>query len=212
MRLVKRTLIHWIPLVVVVTLASSGIYGAVQQALRISANDPQIQMAEDAATALGGGRPVEAVVPADKIDIASSLAPYLVVFDDSGRPVASSGMLHSQMPALGPGVFDYVRRNGENRITWQPEPGVRSATVITRVGGANPGFVMAGRSLREVESRIDNIGLLLAAGWLGTCVAVLVAVAAVEFVFGRLSSPQNANGLTCRKDHGAFLGDATWEM
>ena len=43
-----------------------------------------------------------------------------------------------------------LARRGEDRLTWQPEPGVRSATVVVHYQGAQAGFVMAGRSLREV--------------------------------------------------------------
>ncbi len=48
-------------------------------------------------------------------------------------------------------------RVGEDRITWQPEPGIRSAVVVVHYTGATPGYVMAGRSLREVEWRIDRL-------------------------------------------------------
>jgi hypothetical protein len=169
-------------LVVVITLISGLLYVAVQQVLRISANDPQIQIAEDAANALANGQPMESVVPASKVDIAKSLAPYVVVFDDSGKAIASSGLLHSQFPSLPPGVFEYVRQHSETRITWQPEPGVRSAIVVTRYGGARPGFVLAGRSLREVEKRETQLEFLVGLGWLGTLFAALVAVSLSEII------------------------------
>jgi hypothetical protein len=28
------------------------------------------------------------------------------------------------------GALDYARQNGQNRVTWQPEAGVRMATVV----------------------------------------------------------------------------------
>lgn len=68
---------------VIVTGFSGLIYTAVQQDLRQSANDPQIQMAEDTATKLAAGQQVQNVVPAEKVDIATSLAPYIIVFDAS---------------------------------------------------------------------------------------------------------------------------------
>ncbi|MCL4395760.1 MAG: hypothetical protein M1482_13325 [Chloroflexi bacterium] len=184
MKFARNVLRFWLPLAVVITLLAGLLYGVVQQVNRISANDPQIQLAQDAASALSAGEPVALVVPADKVDIAHSLAPYVVAFDDSGKVVASSGYLNGAYPALPSGVFDYVRANGEDRITWQPQPGVRSALVVTRVSGPQPGFVMAGRSLREVENRIDGIGLLVVLGWLGTLAASLAAVVGAEFLFG----------------------------
>lgn len=183
MKLVKDVLKHWLPFAVATTVFIGLSYLLVQQDLRISANDPQIQMAEDAASALGAGQSIESIVPANKIDIVTSLAPYLVVYDDTGKPIASSGLLHNQMPILPSGVFDAARASGENRITWQPEPGVRSAVVIARVTGARQGFVMAGRSLREVEKREDNTLLLAMLGGVATLGALLVVIAALEFVF-----------------------------
>lgn len=184
MQTVKNILKSLFPLAVVITLLSGLLYASVQQVLRMNANDPQIQMAEDVASALTRGQPLDSVVPTSKVDIAQSLAPYIVVYDDSGRAIASSGFLHDQIPSLPSGVFDYVRQHGEDRITWQPEPGVRSATVVTSYGGSRPGFVLAGRSLREVENRVDQFGLLIGLGWLGTLFAALVAVSLSEIVLG----------------------------
>jgi hypothetical protein len=180
---IKNILGLWLPMAVVITLLLGMAYLVAQQVLRMNANDPQIQIAEDAAAALTNGQPIESVVPTTKVDIATSIAPFVVVFDDSGKAIASSGLLHNQMPALPPGVFDYVRQRGEDRITWQPEVGVRSAAVITRITGQKPGFVMAGRSLRESEARSDQLLLLISAGGIATLFASLIAVGLSEFVF-----------------------------
>ena len=53
----------WLPFAVIVTAFCGLAYVTVQQALRQGANDPQIQMAEDAAAALDGGAGVDAIVP-----------------------------------------------------------------------------------------------------------------------------------------------------
>jgi hypothetical protein len=173
---------HFFPLAVVVTLIYGAVYIMLQQNYRISANDPQIQLAEDAAVALERGQSVQSVVPSTQVDIASSLAPYLVVFDDTGKALAASGLLYDRLPSLPAGVFDATRRTGEDRLTWQPEPGVRGATVVVHYQGAHPGFVMAGRSLREVESRIDMLGLMTGAAWAGTLFITFIVVAFVELV------------------------------
>ena len=182
-RKLKNIFRLWLPAAVIITLLSGLTYTVAQQILRMSANDPQIQLAEDAANALTNGAPPEAVLPASKVDIATGLAPYVVVFDNAGKAIASSGMLHNQFPTLPSGVFDATREHGENRITWQPEPGVRSAIVVTRYGGAHPGFVMAGRSLRESEARADQLLLLAGAAGVAILFAALVAIAFSEIVF-----------------------------
>jgi hypothetical protein len=53
----------WFVLAVVTTVLSGLIYLAVQQSYRQSANDPQIQMAEDGAAALENGSPIQILFP-----------------------------------------------------------------------------------------------------------------------------------------------------
>jgi hypothetical protein len=161
----------------IVTGLSGLLYAAVQQDLRQSANDPQIQMAEDTAAKLADGQQVQNVVPSEKVDIANSLAPYIIIFDATGKPIASSVQLNGQTPTIPSGVFDYVRQNGEDRITWQPQSGVRSAIVVTQFKGPNSGFVLAGRSLREVEIREDDIMHLILLGWIAILLVTLLATA-----------------------------------
>lgn len=148
---------------IIITFIFGAIYAAVQQSYRQSANDPQIQMAEDAVTALNNGRNIQSVVLLDNVDISKSLAVFLAVYDSSGNPVMSSGYLNGEMPKLPQGVFGYMKSHNEDRFTWQPEPGVRSAVVLARY---NSGFVLAGRSLREVEVREDKLFIQVSAAWL----------------------------------------------
>lgn len=173
----KTILKYWLLIAAIVTGLSGLLYAAVQQDLRQSANDPQIQMAEDTAAKLADGQQVQNVVPAEKVDIANSLAPYIIVFDATAKPIASSVQLDGQTPTIPSGVFDYVRQNGEDRITWQPQSGVRSAIVVTQFKGPNPGFILAGRSLREVEIREDDIMHLILLGWIAILLVTLLATA-----------------------------------
>lgn len=180
MEKLRAVLKHWLPLALVISAFVALVYLIAQQNLRMNANDPQIQMAEDAGYALADGAALESVLPAARIDITNSLAPYLVVYDESGKAIAASGFLDNQMPALPAGVFDYTRRHGEDRITWQPAPGVRSAAVIVHVTGMRPGFIMAGRSLREVEVRANQMLILAGAAWAVTLAASLLLVVLLE--------------------------------
>jgi hypothetical protein len=174
--MIKITIKHWLPLAVALTLVFGVLYVAIQQTLRLGANDPQIQMAEDISRALAAGQSLETLAPADKVDIAQSLAPYLIVYDAQGKVLRSSASLHGQIPELPQGVLDAARQMGENRITWQPEAGVRSAVVIAAVSGGQGGFVLAGRSLREAEKRIDLLGLQVGLGWAASLVFTLILV------------------------------------
>src|SRR6202035_1968032 len=94
------------------------------------------------------------------IDIAQSLSPFLIVYDDQGAALGSNGQLNGITPVPPKGVFDYVRSHGEERLSGQPVRGphsVRIAAVVERVNGPQPGFILAGRSMREVEARIEHV-------------------------------------------------------
>jgi hypothetical protein len=175
-----KIFLAWLPFAVAITLLSGLIYAAVQQNYRQSANDPQIQAAEDAAEALGAGANPQQIVPPYQTDMAASLSPYIILFADQGQTVISSAVLNGTSPTLPSGVLDYTRTHGEDRFTWQPAPGVRSAVVVDAIknasSGVNMGFVAVGRSLREVEIRENNLTKMVAIGWIVTLVAVFVAI------------------------------------
>jgi len=185
MQHIKYILRGWLPMAFVITAMCGLVYLATQQTLRLGANDPQIQLAEDAAEHLSGGGTVESILPARQIDLAKSIAPFIIVFDEAGKPLASSALLNGEIPNLPAGVFDYVRQNGEDRITWQPEAGVRMAIVVVRVSGTNPGFVLAGRSLREVEIRENQVYQEAGAAWIISLLGSLVAVILCEFFLSK---------------------------
>jgi hypothetical protein len=175
---------QWLPMAVVATAICGFVYIAVQQTLRETANDPQIQMAQDAARSFASNPATEtpqSQPPVAPVDIARSLAPFLIFYDDSGKPLTSTGSLHGQIPSPPPGVFDHVRQNGEERVTWQPEPGVRIASVIVRASGPQYEFVLAGRSLREVEKREARLMTQTAAALLFTLGISLAFVGFKEF-------------------------------
>lgn len=170
----------WLPLAVAITLISLMVYVVAQQVYRQSGNDPQIQMAEDAARALGNGQSPEELLGAEKVDMTQSLAPYLIVFDQSGNPLVSGVELDGQIPVPPAGVFDFAKRNKQDWITWQPRPGIRHAAIIVYFDGKQIGFVLAARSMREVENRIGNLGLGMKLGWLFTLFCTLIAVVLIE--------------------------------
>ena len=172
--LVARSLILWIPWAVVLTLIFLAIYVANQQLLRQSADDPQIQIAEDAAAAINAAEPVSFFNTPTKIDIGKSLMPYLVIYDSNYSNIASTGLLNGASLIVPQGVLKSALTSGEHRLTWQPKPGVRSAIIVIPVKGIFNGFVVVGRSLREIENREDQIGLIIFAVWLFSIVVMFV--------------------------------------
>ena len=158
----------WIPFALLGTVALFLTYVSVQQEFRQSANDPQIQIAEDAARELAGDT-IPSTLKSSPVSIELSLAPYTILFDGRGAPIVGTGYLHGSLPTLPSGVFDIARTKGEIRFTWQPETGVRSAVVIRsfETNKKAPGFILAGRSLREIEKRETQLRNAVLLGWTG---------------------------------------------
>ncbi len=180
--ILSTTFKYWVGAAIILTTLVFFVSIAVQQVIRQSANDPQVQMAEDAAAKLTAGQSAQDVVPKESVDIDSSLATYMMIFDANGHPIASTAKLNGQTPSFPSSVFDYVRKNGEDRITWQPQDGVRSAIVVTQFKGANTGFVLAGRSLRETERLEDNMMNLFIFNWI---FVLLLALPVIAIVFSK---------------------------
>jgi len=177
--LVRAVVATFLPLAVLATLLAGLAYGVVQQGLRSGADDPQLQLAEDAARALDAGGDPAVVVGPGNVEVADSLAPFVVVFDATGRVLVSSGVLDGADPVPPSGVLAHATVDAPNAVTWQPREGVRVATVTARWGG---GTVLAGRSLREVERREDQALLLVAAGWAVTMAALAAASLVAEII------------------------------
>jgi len=184
--LVRRTIAFFLPVAVLATLCCGLVYTAVQQDLRMGANDPQLQLAEDAARALDGGARPGTLVGSSKVDVAASLAPFVVIFGASGTVLATDGVLDGHDPVPPLGVLDAARTDPPNRVTWEPRTGVRVATVTVPWHG---GTVMSGRSLREVERQEDNVLLLAAAAWLVMIACLAVASGLAAWVWPSGSRP-----------------------
>jgi len=178
----RRAIAFFLPSAVLATALSGLVYVAVQQDLRIGANDPQEQLAEDAAIRLEAGASPVGVVAATTVDIATSLAPFVVVYDVNGTVLATDGQLDGSPPVIPIGVLDSARETGHDAVTWQPRAGVRFATVTVPWSG---GTVMAGRSLRLVEERESTILLLVGAAWVATLVALAMASLAAGYLWPR---------------------------
>ncbi len=180
----STTALVWLPLAAVTTILTLLIYAVVQQNYRMNANDPQIQLAEDAAATLARGQDAQALVAGTPVDIASSLAPFMVVYNKDGQPIASSGLLRGSMPTPPSGVLTFAAAHSEDRVTWEPNGrgGVRVAAIVTAVNAGKGGYVLAGRSLKEVEKRVDDLGGMTFAAWVAAMVVSLMFVFAFAYL------------------------------
>ncbi len=143
----------------------------VQQMLRRGADQPQRQMVDYYSDKLAASPHEAAAAMRDlwagkKEDLAGSLAPFAVIYDKHGNPRGATAFLDSSVPVPPASVFKYVRDFGSEAFTWSPKPGVRIAAVVRRVTGPQSGFVLAGRSLREVEVYESLLRKIAFGGWL----------------------------------------------
>jgi hypothetical protein len=173
-----ETFNHWFPFAIITVLLAGFAYIGIQQNYRMAANDPQIQITEDISAALDQGKvgPDE-VFPPSTTEADSSLTPFAVVYSATGTPISSTAVLDGKMPTMPAGVFDYAKQHGQNRFTWQPKSGVRMAAVLVKYGsGDKMGYVMAARSLREVEARVKQLTIMAAVASAATLLLTFLAI------------------------------------
>jgi hypothetical protein len=175
----RRSVAFFAPTAVGLTVLALLVAVATQQDLRQGANDPQQQLAEDAATRLDAGEAPETVVRGPEVDLAASLSPFVAVYRTDGTIVASDGLLDGGLPDPPSGILATARSAGVDRVTWQPRSGVRIALVAVPWSG---GTVVAGRSLRRVEEIVTSIQQVVALIWL----AGVIAVAGASVIAARL--------------------------
>ena len=157
-----------------VTLMSGLVYVAVQQNYRMNANDPQIELSQEISDALTQGQNPAALQPqGPPSDLGKSMAAFFIIYNATGTVYASSAALNGKPPVPPSGVFDSTTAHGEDRFTWEPQPGVRIAAVVNSWKGTNgSGFVLVGRSLQEVEKREKALTEEVAMAWIASLAVI----------------------------------------
>lgn len=168
--------------VLLLTLVFGTIFVIGQQTIRLSANMPQIQSAQDAAQRLNDGVKPQDIVPVgSRINLTTSSAGFLIIYDRSGKVVASSAQLNGSVPIIPFGVLQHTKSPGYNAVTWQPVSGVRIASIEVKTDNY---YVLAGRSLAEPEKLVETIVKLTAAGY----VISLLALSAGSLLYKKVSA------------------------
>jgi len=157
---------HTAALALVLTLLGGVAAVTMQQMLRRGANQPQIDMAQWYAGEINAGEAPGNVIPPGYVDLERSLQPFVIFYDEQGKPGPATGYLDQTIPIPPAGVFDFVRSHGSENVTWQPRPGVRIASVIQHINSKTPGFILAGRSLRLVEEQESLLRRMVLGGWI----------------------------------------------
>lgn len=174
----------WLPIAVAVTALSGLTYIAVQQSYRTGLDDPQLQLATDGAARLDAGASAASIATSPTVDAEKSLAPFVMVMDANSHILAVGALLGTDAIQPPDGVLAAARAKGTDRVTWQPQDGVRIATVSAAAKDGR--VVVAGRNMRAVEARIDDLGKITAVAWGAALVGVLIATVMAELIGLRL--------------------------
>lgn len=150
------------------------VYTSVQQQYRTGANDPQIQIARDAAVKLRQGKPINQILQPDTVDMEQSLSSCIQLYSPAAKLVASTGFIGTVPPAAPAGVFEKARQDGEYMVTWQPTAMARMAAVVLYTGGVNGNYILVARQLEEVEKREAALVKMVFMCWLA-CMLVISA-------------------------------------
>lgn len=151
-----------------VSLIVLSLYGAIQQSLRLAADQPQSSMALDASRDVAGGRNPQEITQG-YVDMSKSSAPFLIIYDQFGKVVAGNGYLDNVIPQVPIGVLSTAQNDKTHNVTWEPKNDVRIASASARAGDY---YVLGGRSLAQTEKWISNTGKLLGIVWLLSLVII----------------------------------------
>ncbi len=201
MRNASHIVFIWLMGAAVVTVCSVMVYVGLQQNYRAALNDPQVEIVSDAQLALqSGGAPAQ-VIPrlpssgtatqAAMPDASKSLAPFIVVLDKEGRAIESNATVGGALITVPIEVLEKARANGENRVTWQPDEKTDIALVVRPISETSEWYIASGRNTREVESRINALGVLILLTWL----AGVVALGLLAYFFRPASSEKSGSSI-----------------
>jgi len=160
----------WLSFATLSAVIFGTMYLGLQQCIRLGANitpmECAVNMKDQLETNLSPG---QAITGLPTVNIAHSLSSFVIIYDKSGHAVAGSGKLNGKFPALPEGVFKAADAKKENRISWQPQTGLRFATVILPYSSsAGDGYILSGHSLQEYEHLISLLSNILFFGWILT--------------------------------------------
>ena len=174
----------WLIGAAVLSVSIGAVYLVAQQIERLGADDAGTRLGSEIASDIPGARADIESRPA--VDLANNLQPFFVVYDQFGMPEFGTGYFDGQLASVPVGVIETAFANGSNSVTWQPDDGLRFATVAVRQGDE---VVLAGQSLAPSESRTTRIEWVLFLVWL-VGVVVLSGGAALHWRMTQRPSAQ----------------------
>jgi hypothetical protein len=189
-----QTFNAWLPFVIIIVIFSGLAYGTVQQVYRQSANDQLFQVVENITNNINQGQPISQIVPAQGVtDLASTILPFALVYDATSTEIGSSVLLDGKNPTVPAGMLAAAKDRGQLVETWQAAPGVREAVVVKYLSGAQSGYLVVGRSLKQTEI-LENQTLLMSE--IAGIIALVLTFIVLLFFANRAVKPRVLEEMT----------------
>jgi hypothetical protein len=154
-----------------------------QQVLRRGADRQPAQLVDQVSTRLTQGATATSLLAAGSREISNpewlhGTSTFAALYDGEGNVIASNATLHGGLPQPPRGIFNVIRQQGEHKVTWQPQPGIRVA--LTGRPAPGGGFVVAGQSLIPSESREAAFRRWMLVLWFAMIVACVFIVTTAQ--------------------------------
>ena len=156
----KKLFISLLPVALAATVLFLTIYFVMEQNYRSNANDPQIQMAQDEANNLNTTQGT-GFSYGQNVDLSKTLATFNVIYDNNGKLITPT-VANGASATLPSGVASYAKKHGEDIFTWN----INNTRIAAVVEKFDRGYVLVGRSLKEIDKRIGQMAGLVFIFWL----------------------------------------------
>ena len=134
---------------IVIALAAYALFAGGLATLYVVEQQEGRNAVEDAPRALlSTGEAAAAQAQPDRVDLTHYLGTFWVQYAADGAPVAGDGYLGGSLARVPRGVLETAKADGEDAVSWAPEPGLRFAIVAQPAGS---GVIVAGQSLHRTD-------------------------------------------------------------
>ena len=155
----RKLILVWILLMIAGVFTAGCTYVAFQQSQRLNAYQPAVTAAKQAVFGLKRGQKPKHAIPI--ITDVSTNTPFVIIYDSNKKFVVSSANVADMGFQYPSASLDYINKQGENRITWQPKTGYRYATAGIKYKNY---YVIGAYSLKEAENTTATFATILFVG------------------------------------------------
>jgi hypothetical protein len=194
----KKLILLWLMLMVAGFFTAGCTYVAFHQTQRENASTQAATVAQQVAWSINNSvRYEDALAPYDqqttpfginvpRTDMTVTNTPAVMIFNEKGEMIYTSNTVTNDSWEIPSGVFDVIRKDGENRVTWQPVDDQRFAIVGLKAHPLDTTeqtyYVVGAVSMDEAERDDNSISRVLLVGSLAYMVGTIVLFVVADLV------------------------------